>query len=66
MEKMLVINERQRLELTGVSRSSWHRWERAGLVPGRIQLGPRRVGWRLSEIQDWLDNRARSAPTAAP
>lgn len=66
MENRLVINERQRLELTGISRSSWYRWEQAGLVPKRIQLGPRRVGWRLAEIEEWLESRAESVPAAAP
>lgn len=59
MNRNYVINERERRAITGISRSTWHRWEKAGLVPRRIQLGPRRVAWYLADINDWLEERAR-------
>jgi len=33
-----------------------HVWrlEKAGLFPKRIRLGANRVGWSLSELQDWI------------
>lgn len=40
------------------------RLEKAGKFPKRIRIGERRVGWRLSEIEAWLDERARIS--AAP
>lgn len=33
------------------------RLEKAGKFPKRVQLGPNRVGWLLSEIEDWLKER---------
>jgi len=36
--------------------SAW-RWERQGLFPKRLRLGPNRIGWRESAIRDWLDSR---------
>jgi prophage regulatory protein len=35
------------------------RLERDGKFPLRIQLGPGRVAWRLSEVEEWLASRAR-------
>ncbi len=33
------------------------RLEAAGKFPKRIKLGVNRVGWLLSEIQDWIEER---------
>lgn len=35
------------------------RLERAGSFPKRIRIGKRRVGWRLSDIEAWLEERAK-------
>ena len=37
-----VVRERERRMITGVSRATWNRWERQGLVPPRIKLGDRK------------------------
>ncbi len=34
------------------------RLERAGLFPQRIQLGPCRVGWLESEVDEWIKQKA--------
>ncbi len=39
--------------------------EKRGEFPQRIAIGPRRVGWRLSEIEDWLARRAQQFGGAA-
>ena len=33
------------------------RLEKENKFPKRVKLGPRAVGWRLSDIQDWIKNR---------
>lgn len=33
------------------------RLEKAGKFPRRIRLGGNRVGWRLVDIEDWLNSR---------
>ncbi len=43
--------------MLGVSPSTIWRWERAGHFPSRLVIGARAVGWRLSEVNDWLDTR---------
>jgi prophage regulatory protein len=38
-----------------------HRLEKAGRFPRRIQLGPNRVGWRLVDIEKWINDRVAVA-----
>ena len=33
------------------------RLEKAGKFPRRVQLGPNRVGWVETEIEDWIRDR---------
>jgi prophage regulatory protein len=42
-----------------------HRLEKAGRFPRRIQLGPNRVGWRLVDIENWINARAAVAGASA-
>lgn len=44
-------------QVTGLSKSTIWRLERAGQFPHRIQLSPGRVGYRRSEVEEWLDSR---------
>ena len=46
-------------ELTGLSRVTIWRRERAGLFPRRVQLGSGSVGWREDEIEKWIESRPR-------
>ena len=52
-----IINKRERRELTNISEPTWWRFERAGLVPRRVQLTRGRAGYRLREILAWIEGR---------
>lgn len=39
--------------------------EKQGRFPRRIQIGPRRVGWRLSDIEAWIAERAAETKSFA-
>ena len=52
-----IITRRQLPEYVPYSLSHIARLERAGSFPKRVRLGPCRVGWVESEIQDWLAAR---------
>ena len=41
------------------------RLERAGKFPKRIRIGERRVGWRLADVEAWLEQRVRESSGAA-
>ena len=42
----------------GVSRSSIYAWQKQGLLPKAVQIGPRTVGWKESTIQRFISQRA--------
>lgn len=44
-------------ELLGISRACLWTWRRAGVFPEPLRLGPRLLGWRVSDVQDWIDSR---------
>ena len=44
-------------KMTGLSRTSLWRLEKEGVFPRRIALGKASVGWRLSEVQSWMNSR---------
>lgn len=45
------------IEMTGLSRATIYRMEKAGAFPRRFQLGPNSVGWRLSKLQEFMESR---------
>ncbi|UZE95891.1 helix-turn-helix transcriptional regulator [Alkalimarinus alittae] len=42
---------------TSLSRSTIWRLEQSGSFPQRIQLSPNAVGWKESDIRQWLESR---------
>lgn len=50
-----VIRIKQVVELTGLPKSTIYTYIKRGTFPTQIQLGPRVVGWRESEVLAWLD-----------
>lgn len=63
-----IVRETERQQITGRSSSSWWRDEQAGIAPRRIRIGNNAVGWRLSELMQWVNSRpiATSQPVAIP
>jgi prophage regulatory protein len=53
-----LVTEDERKQLTGFCRGYWWKLERQGLVPRRIHVGQRKIGWLHSELQAWLQERA--------
>lgn len=54
-----IIREAECSKLTGVSRTTRYELEKKGSFPSRRNLGGRSVGWLLSEVMDWVQNRDR-------
>lgn len=52
-----IIRPRNLSAITGLSRTTTWRLERAGNFPHRVQLSAGAVGWRMSEVQAWLEDR---------
>lgn len=45
------------LALTGLGRSTIYVWVNKGQFPVPVQLGPRAIGWRAADIDQWLEER---------
>ncbi|WP_158008539.1 AlpA family phage regulatory protein [Vibrio cyclitrophicus] len=53
----LFIRANELSEALGISLSTLWRYRKSGVIPAPISLGPRIVGWRTSDIQNWLNNQ---------
>ncbi|WP_042150489.1 MULTISPECIES: AlpA family transcriptional regulator [unclassified Pseudoalteromonas] len=49
-----IIRSKEVQELTGLSRTTIWRLERTGKFPARVALTAGSIGWRLTEIQEWI------------
>ncbi|WP_416311138.1 helix-turn-helix transcriptional regulator [Pseudomonas sp. W03] len=60
------LREEQVLECTTLSHATMWREIKAGRFPRQIRLSPGRVGWKASEISQWMnDPEAYAKPEAA-
>lgn len=55
MERIIRITEIQ--EILGVSSSQLWRMEKEDRLPARVKISKRAVGWRKSDIEEWIANR---------
>ena len=55
MEKIIRVGELSRL--LGLSRTTIWRLESQGTFPRHIMLSKRGIGWKLSDINEWLASR---------
>ena len=46
--------------IVGLSESTWQALVRAGKAPKPRQLSDRRVGWRVADLEAWVDSRPES------
>jgi prophage regulatory protein len=54
-----ILREPETLRITGLDQRTLDREEAAGRFPRRVQLTPRTVGWRESEVTEWVQTRPR-------
>lgn len=50
---------------TGLARSSLYKAIAEGLFPKQIRLGPRAVGWRSDEVEQWIEKRTNESREVA-
>lgn len=60
-----VLTRVERCERHGISPATDDRQARAGIGPRRIRLSAGRVGYRLSDLLAWEEERAEERPAAA-
>ena len=52
-----ILRRNQVEERTGLSRASIYAFMKTGAFPKSVALGARSVGWRESDIEDWISSR---------
>lgn len=57
-ERLRLIDAAELRKLVPLSGAQIRRMEADSRFPRRIKIGERRVAWRLSEVLDWIDERA--------
>lgn len=50
----------------GISLATLWRWERSGLIPQRITLGPNVCGWIEEELDEFIRSRPRPRQESGP
>ena len=55
-----IVREPESTQVTGLSRSRRYELAKAGLFPKKIRLSDRASGYRLSELEAWLESRPRT------
>ena len=63
LRRLQLISRQQLLELLTISESTLWRWQQKKDFPRQIFLGPKRVAWRLVEVERWIE--AKSIDTKA-
>ncbi len=49
-----IIRPQEVQKIVGLSRTTLWRMERKGQFPSRVPLGTGSIGWRLSDIEEWI------------
>ena len=62
--KTRLVRERERQQITGVSKRSWARLDEQELVPARVRIGPRAIAWVESELFAWNDEQITKRDSA--
>ncbi len=45
---------------TTAARSTIYSWVRKGVFPGPVRVGPRRVAWRKTDVDEWIASRPKT------
>ncbi|ELB2131751.1 AlpA family transcriptional regulator [Vibrio parahaemolyticus] len=58
---MRIYRLKELTELLGISRATIYSWMKQGTFPQSVALGANSVGWKESDIQQWIDTRTSQA-----
>ncbi len=56
-DSVRVVDESTAINLCGVSARTWDRMRSRGELPPKTQISKRRIGYRIADLQKWLDAR---------
>ncbi|MCC6295791.1 MAG: AlpA family transcriptional regulator [Pseudomonadales bacterium] len=53
-----ILSSKEVFARVGLQRTSIYQMSKTGQFPAPIALGPRRIGWYESDVEQWLASRA--------
>lgn len=60
------VRPRDAAEYVGLHRTTLYSYAHRGLFPKPIQIGPRKVAFRLADLEAWCDAREKAAGLETP
>lgn len=45
-------------EKLNISEATIYRWQREGIMPKSVKLGPKTSAWRVADIEKWLEEKS--------
>jgi predicted DNA-binding transcriptional regulator AlpA len=60
-----VLTETELCRTLGISNKTFERMRYRGDVPPKTQLSDRRIGYRVCDVEEWLDRRRQADDTAS-
>lgn len=57
MADTMILRMPQVIEKTGLARATVYKLVKGGSFPKPLKLGARAVGWRVADVQRWLESR---------
>ena len=48
-------------KITGKSRATIYRDMEAGTFPQAVKIGQRAIGWRISDLEKWINDRVQAS-----
>jgi predicted DNA-binding transcriptional regulator AlpA len=64
LDSVRVLTKPQTLKMLGLSSRTWDRLIARGETPPKIQISTNRIGYRVSDLKQWLDRRRMSEAAA--
>lgn len=57
---MRILRKKTLLEMIDIGHSTLDRWVALGTFPKPLKLSKRSIGWRESDVQAWIEQRANA------
>jgi predicted DNA-binding transcriptional regulator AlpA len=57
LDAIRVLNRSDTIRMVGLSDRTWDRLEAAGDTPPKTRISQGRIGYRVSDLKEWLDRR---------
>jgi predicted DNA-binding transcriptional regulator AlpA len=64
LDAIRVLSRSETIRTVGLSDRTWDRLEAAGDTPPKTRISAGRIGYRISDVKEWLDRRREAGATS--